>query len=690
MHNPTPTSDCTRPARPYGSWPSPITSDLLTRQSVRLGEPQITAAGCYWLESRPQELGRNVLMFQPFQGEAREVLPGHISVRTKAHEYGGACYLATDVGVFYVNASDQRVYQSNNGKEIALTPEAGFAFADFCLDAQRRRLICVREDHRPRTADGGTQEPVNELVAIGLADDGLDDRLDANLDDNLDVTRNVCVLVSGHDFFSNPELSPDGSQLSWLCWDHPHMPWDASECWVSLLNPQGMPEQARRVAGGAGESIFQPQWSPSGQLYLVSDRSNWWNIYRVDGDRLTPVTQLEAEFATPQWVFGMSTYGFLNDHEILACFTQAGQWQLAHIDPRTGACQPLVTDFTDISQIQSVAQRSVFLAANPNHSSQLMLLNGTDVASLQCLAESSSTVIDPAFISQPQAVTFATGNASEEGQPVAHAFYYPPCNPDVTPPADTAPPLIVLCHGGPTGATDTGLNLKIQYWTSRGFAVIDVNYRGSTGYGRRYREQLHRAWGIHDVEDVCAAAQYLMDRGLANPEQVAIKGSSAGGYTVLAALTFTDTFNAGASLYGIGDLETLATDTHKFESRYLDSLVGAYPLEQAVYHQRSPIYHTDRLNCPVIFFQGLDDLVVPPAQAQAMVDALDQKQVPVAYVTFASEAHGFRMASSIQRCLEAEWSFYGQVFGFEVPDSIEPVTVKNLHRADTPPAEDRS
>lgn len=674
----TPVSD--RPVRAYGSWPSPITSDLLTRQSVRLGEPQITAAGCYWLESRPQELGRNVLMYQPLggnsdnllAGEAGEVLPGHISVRTKAHEYGGASYLATDNDVFYVNASDQRVYQWTGERAVALTPETKASYADFCLDAVRGRLICVREDHR---VPG--EEPVAEIVAIGLADASSQEEV-------ADLAGNVRVLVSGHNFFSNPGLSPDGSQLSWLCWNHPHMPWDASECWLSPLDESGTPAQPRRVAGGPGESIFQPQWSPGGELYLVSDRSNWWNIYQVTADTLTPVTRLDAEFATPQWVFGMSTYGFLNEHEILACYTQAGRWQLAHIETRSGRCRPLVTEFTDISQIQSWNGRSLFLAANPCRSSELVLLNGTKVDALHCLAQSSGTDLDPAYLSQPQAVTFATGSATAtEEQPVAHAFYYPPCNPDVTPPADNAPPLIVLCHGGPTGATETGLNLKIQYWTSRGFAVMDVNYRGSTGYGRAYREQLNHAWGIHDVEDVCAAARYLTDRGLANPQQLAIKGSSAGGYTVLAALTFTDTFKAGASLYGIGDLETLATDTHKFESRYLDTLVGPYPQERAVYHQRSPIHHTEQLSCPVIFFQGLDDLVVPPAQAQAMVDALDEKQVPVAYVTFAGEAHGFRMASSIQRCLEAEWSFYGQVFGFDVPDSIEPVTVKNLRPAPT-------
>ncbi|GAB3095792.1 S9 family peptidase [Aestuariicella hydrocarbonica] len=672
---------------PYGSWPSPITSDLLTRQNVRLSEPQISDSGSFWLESRPQEQGRNVLMFQAYEvsgnkTEAEEVLPQEVSVRSQAHEYGGASYLATGQGVFYVNAADQRVYHWSETESTPLTPEGPFRYADFCLDPHRKRLICVREDHRQ-----AGQEEVNELVAIALSD------TPAATNDQ------VTVLVSGHDFFSNPRLSPDGAHLSWLCWDHPCMPWDSSECWLSPLDSDGLPDNPMLIAGGNGESVFQPQWSPAGQLFLVSDRSNWWNLYRLDEEGLTAITQLEAEFATPQWVFGMSTYSFLSGHEILACFTHSGQWQLAYIDTYQYTCQPLATDFTDLSQIQSLNQRSVFLAANPNQASQLVHLSGTLVDSIQRLAQSSTTNLDKALISQPQAITFVTGHEANQdnqdnqdnrdnthqnnaggdsGSTVAHAFYYPPCNPAAIAPENTAPPLIVLCHGGPTGATETGLNLKIQYWTSRGFAVIDVNYRGSTGYGREYREQLNGAWGVHDVEDVCAAAHYLVSQGLANPEQIAIKGSSAGGYTVLAALTFSDTFNAGASLYGIGDLETLATDTHKFESRYLDTLVGAYPQQQALYRQRSPIHHAQQLNCPVIFFQGLDDKVVPPNQAEAMVRALDEKQVPVAYVPFSGEGHGFRRASSIERCLEAEWSFYGQVFGFQVPDSIQPVEVKNL------------
>lgn len=645
--------------RPFGSWPSPISSEQLTQQSVRLGEPQITQAGTYWIESRPEEQGRCVLMFQAF-GDARpvEMLASNISVRTRAHEYGGASYLVTDSDLFFVDAGDQRVYhvgltEPEPSQPVALTPAGAYRYADFCLDTQRQQLICVREDH---TLSGA--EETNELVAIDLRSDNT-----------------VKVIASGHDFFSNPRVTPNGLRLSWLCWDHPHMPWDASECWVAGFSDDSTLINPERVAGGEGESIFQPQWGPNNTLYLVSDRNDWWNLYRVKGpqsdDNLEPITHMSAEFATPQWVFGMSTYGFLSHSEILACYSRNGEWALCLIDLTTGELSDIETPYCDISMIQCANHKATFLAANHTTATQLLSFDGQQF--LKIADSSGTTKLDPQLISRPQAVTFNTANGD-----TAHAFYYAPHNPLWSAPEGQQPPLIVLCHGGPTGATSSSLNIKIQYWTSRGFAVIDVNYRGSTGYGRHYREQLNGAWGIHDVEDVCAAANYLIDRGLANPEQVAIKGSSAGGYTVLAALTFSDTFKAGASLYGIGDLETLATDTHKFEARYLDSLVGPYPAEKALYQQRSPIHHTEHLNCPVIFFQGLDDKVVPPNQAQAMVDALNQKHVAVAYVPFNGEGHGFRQANSIKRCIEAEWSFYGQIFGFDVDDTIEPVTINNL------------
>lgn len=640
---------------PFGSWPSPVSARLLAGQQRRLSELQLDGDTVYWLEARPWEGGRNVLMSMACRdGHPREVLAGS-NVRSRAHEYGGGSYTVHTGLICVVDATDQRVYRLNGTTAVPLTPPGAFRHADLHLDLPRQRLLCVQEDYSRADA-----EPVARIVAIAL-----------------DGSLQVQTLASGADFYSNPRLAPDGRQLSWLSWNHPHMPWDSSQCHLARLDSAGLPAQVQIIAGGdpaQPESVFQPQWSPDGELYLVSDRSNWWNIYRWRDQQLQAVTALDAEFATPQWVFGMSTYGFVDSATLMACFTRHGQWQLARIDLASGALAVLDcsvnnnsinnSPFTDISQVQANARHTVFLGASAS-TTQALICYAADTP--VTLVESGPALLAPDCIAAPQAISFRSGNA------LAHAFYYPPRNPDYTGPAGARPPLLVIGHGGPTGACETGLNLKIQYWTSRGFAVVDVNYRGSTGYGRAYRNQLRGQWGIADVEDVCAAADYLVTQGLADPQQLAIRGSSAGGYTVLAALTFRDTFRAGASIYGIGDLETLARDTHKFEARYLDSLVGPYPQARAVYRQRSPLYHADQLTCPVIFLQGLEDKVVPPAQAQTLVDCLRQRGIPVTYLTFAGEGHGFRAGATIQRALEAEYHFYSQIFGFTCPPDIDPV-----------------
>lgn len=616
----------------------------------------MVGSSIYWLESRPQEKGRSVLVTVE-NDQQRDLIPAPFGVFSKAHEYGGGAYCLGETCVYFVNAADQQLYQT--GFESGATPQAITSkskrrFADLCLDASRNRLICVCEDHSNAPA-----EPQTTLVGIDLG------------------CGEVTTLLEGHDFYSNPMLSPCGNKLSWLSWDHPHMPWDQSQCWIGDLDYEGFPVHPILIAGGTlnndhGESVFQPQWGPDGHFYFVSDRNNWWNIYRYRDGHIHSITCEQAEFATPQWVFGMSTYGFLNQEEILALATRNGQWQLLHINLLTLDITELATDWTDLSSIHCNQKgQAVLMAAAPVTASQIVALSldGNQLQNSEIIKSANAAEIDPAYISQPQAISFAAG----ENGDLAHAFYYPPCNPDYQ--GEGKPPLIVLCHGGPTGATETGLNIKIQYWTSRGFAVADVNYRGSTGYGREYREQLNGNWGITDVEDVCAVVNYLADQGEIDGNQATIKGSSAGGYTVLAALTFTDTFKAGASLYGIGNLETLALDTHKFEARYLDSLVGPYPEQQALYQERSPIHNSEGLNCPVIFFQGMEDKVVPPNQAEAMVNVLKSKQVPVAYITFDTEGHGFRQADSIQRSIEGELSFYAQIFGFEPADDIEPVII---------------
>lgn len=643
---------------PYGSWPSVIGADLLSSQNLRLAEPRLDGNTLYWLESRPQEQGRSALVKQ-VNGQKTDLLPPPYSIRSKAHEYGGASYLVDSGEIYVILQDNQRVYRLQaNGDLQPLTPKGDFRYADLCIDREHQRLICVREDHSQKKL-GQAQEETNSLIAIPL-----------------NGSQEIRVLVEGDDFYSNPQLSPNNQQLSWLSWNHPSMPWDNTQCYIADLDPRGDLTHKKLVAGDPDasqpESIFQPQWSPDGHLYLVSDRSNWWNLYRLSNGELEPVLEKDAEFATPQWVFGMSTYGFLNATQLLTTYTQQGRWYLGLIDLQRAKLTSLSENYSDISAINCGAEQALFIGGAPDQPAQIVHYQDGE---LSAIAESATLNFGRDEISLPQPLTFSSG---PEGKAQAHAFYYPPTNASYQAPANTQPPLIVLGHGGPTGATETSFNLKIQYWTNRGFAVLDVNYRGSTGYGRIYRDQLKNQWGIADVEDVCAGAEHMVKQGLANPQQLAIKGSSAGGYTVLAALAFGNTFKAGTSLYGIGDLETLARDTHKFEARYLDSLVGPYPQDQATYQARSPINHIEQLNCPAIFFQGLDDKVVPPNQAEAMVAALDNKGIPVAYVPFEGEGHGFRQGPNIQRALEAEYYFYSKVFGFNTDKAIEPVDIKNI------------
>lgn len=642
----------TRTLAAYGSWHSPINANLLTAQTVRIAEPHFDGDSIYWLESRPSEKGRNALVCVSPDGARQDLLPTPYSVRTRANEYGGGAYLVAQGIIYLVLDTDERVYHMQTGATTltALSPEGKYRYADFCLDHARQRLICVREDHTQ--AD---HEARCEIIALAVDGSGTTE-----------------VLVSGADFYSNPRLSPEGTQLCWLSWNHPQMPWDGTECFVAHIGNRGQLEKVQQIAGSAHESIFHPQWSPNSDLIFVSDKNNWWNLYQWNGKTVENLCEMPAEFATPQWVFGMSTYGFLTPDTLLCCYSQNGHWQLASLNLSSKTLTKIATELTDISAIDCSAGKALLLGANPRQNAELYAYDMAN-ETLTSLAKSSANKLDARYLSAPQAISYATSDGE-----TAQGFYYPPHNPDFVAPPDTLPPLIVMCHGGPTAATEASLNLKVQYWTSRGFAVLDVNYRGSTGYGRAYRDRLKKHWGISDVIDVCSGADYLIQQGLVNAQQIAIRGSSAGGYTVLAALTFSDRFTAGASLYGIGNLETLAQDTHKFESRYLDMLVGAYPDEQAIYHARSPIHHIEKLNCPVIFLQGLEDKVVPPNQAEAMVDALTAKGIANAYVTFEEEGHGFRQAKNIERAIEAELFFYSQVFGFHLAETIEPVDIAHL------------
>jgi dipeptidyl aminopeptidase/acylaminoacyl peptidase len=634
---------------PYGSWKSPISAELVAAGEIGLEQVRLDGEDIYWIERRSQEGGRKVIVRRAADGKVSDVTPLPFNARTRVHEYGGGDYAVSDGTVVFSNFADQRLYiQIPGSMPSPLTPAEELRYADGVIDRRRNVLFCVREDHT------GQGEAVNTLVRVNL--------------NNEDAGK---VLVSGNDFYSSPRLSPDGSRLAWLTWNHPSMPWDGSELWFAKLNESGSISDAVRVAGGRDESIFQPEWSPAGTLYFVSDRTGWWNLYRWRAGKVEALCPMDAEFGEPQWVFGVSLYGFESEGRIICSYSRNGRSHLARVDSVTGSLAPIEIPYSTISQIRTHLGRAVLLAGSPVETTSVVSLD-LITGDLQGLRRSRELTVDPGYLSVPRAIEFPT----ENGQ-TAHGIFYPPKNRDYTGPGGDKPPVLVMSHGGPTSTSSTSLRYAIQYWTSRGLAVLDINYRGSSGYGRRYRERLNGRWGIVDVDDCINGAQSLVERGEVDGNRLAIRGGSAGGYTTLCALTFRDTFKAGASHYGISDLEALAKDTHKFESRYLDGLIGPYPERRDLYVQRSPIHFTDRLGCPMILFQGLEDKVVPSSQAEKMVETVRGKGLPVAYLTFAGEQHGFRKAENIKRVLEAELYFYSKVFGFDLADPVEPVRIEN-------------
>jgi dipeptidyl aminopeptidase/acylaminoacyl peptidase len=634
---------------PYGSWKSPLTSDLIVSGTIRLGLIALDGEDIYWNEGRPSERGRQAIVRQRPDGTREDVNPAPLYARTRVHEYGGGDYVVHNGTVYFANFADQQLYEAAPGREPRpLTHSEGHRYADGVVDAARNRLICVLEDH------SGDGEAKNGIVAIDLDSGG------------------ETLLASGNDFCANPRLSPDGSTLAWLAWSHPNMPWDGCELRIASLDARGLPGASRVVAGGPTEALFQPQWSPAGVLYFVSDRSGWWNLYRWRDGETEALAPMDAEFGQPLWVFGLSTYGFASEERIICTYNRRGTWTLGSIDTRSGQLTPIDTPFTEIGGLRVTPARVVFAAGSPTRGGAIVSL---DLASgaIETIRRASDIEIDPGYVSAPETIEFPT-----EGGLTAFGFFYPPQNDDFVAPTGELPPLLVMSHGGPTSATSATLSARVQYWTSRGIAVLDVNYGGSTGYGRPYRQRLNGAWGIVDVDDCANGARYLVEQGRVDGNRLAITGGSAGGYTTLCALAFRNTFRAGASHYGIGDLERLALDTHKFESRYMDGLIAPYPERRDVYVERSPIHHLDGFDCPVVFFQGLEDEVVPPNQAETMVDALRAKGVPVAYLPFAGEQHGFRQAENIKRSLDAELYFYSRVFGFELADPVEPLQIDNL------------
>jgi acetyl esterase/lipase len=635
---------------PYATWPSPITAAMVAQASRGIGMPHIDSTGLYWLESRPQEQGRSVLVHLAADGTRRDVTPPDFNVRSRVHEYGGGAYHVTDGTIYFANFADQGLYRQRPGA----TPERisvsdGLRYADF--DSDDRRLVCVREDHR---AEG---LPVNALVTVDL---------DAASGDGE-------VIFQQSDFVAYPRLDATGRRIAFIAWDFPNMPWDDVALWVADLGADGRLTGTKRINVGVQESILQPQWAEDGTLFFLSDRSDgWWNLHRFDGENVTAVHSMPADFGGPLWTLGQTCYALLSQREAVVRYETADGQRLGLLDLASGELASLDLPFRAFGSLTARDRRVCATAARLDAPSELIEL---DVATgdHRTVATTGTRPFPAGFVSRPQALEFPT-----DGGLTAFAYYYPPVHPELEGPPGTRPPLIVEVHGGPTAAAQPAYSIARHFWTSRGFAVLDVNYGGSAGHGRAFRERLYGQWGVLDLRDTVNAARYAVERGLADARRLIIHGGSAGGFLVLAALAFDDTFSAGASYFGISDLEVLAADTHKFESRYMDKLIGPYPAARDRYVARSPIHHLDRFTKPLITLQGLDDRVVPPNQSELIYNALRVRGVPVAMLTFAGEGHGFRKVESSIRALEAELYFYGRVLGFEPAGNLPPVPIANL------------
>ena len=640
---------------PCGSWESPVTTEMLTAGTLRFEGIAADGGDVYWVESRPDEAGRCAAMRRAADGALSEVTTPGFSARTRAHEYGGGALAVSNGVAYFSNFADQRLYRrpvDGSAAPAAITPAAAVRYADATVDAARGRLICVAEDHRRAGAEA---ENLLAAVPVGGGEPAPAHR--------------------GFDFYAAPRLDPGGARLAWVCWNHPDMPWDATELWVADVEAGGALSSPRRIAGGAGGgvSVVQPAWGPDGALYCVSDVSGWWNLHRWDGERLAPVLPMDAEFGAPPWLFGMSRYAVLDARRIAAHYQRSGRSRLGVIDVPSGRLREVDTPFTTFGAFAAAVRGRLACVAASARAAPALVAIDPESGACETLRRGAEPALDDSYVSRAEAVAFPSA-----GGRTAHAFYYAPRNRAFRAPAGERPPLVTFVHGGPTAGADPGFKLAVQFWTTRGFAVVDVDYGGSTGYGAAYRRLLRGAWGVVDREDCEAAARHLAARGVVDPARLAIRGGSAGGYTALCALAFGRVFTAGASYYGVSDPAALARDTHKFESRYLDALIGPWPERADLYERRSPIRAAGRISCPVLFLQGLDDAVVPPDQTARMAAALRRNGVPVACLTFAGEQHGFRRAANIRRAAEAELFFYGRVFGFRPAGRIAPVEMANL------------
>jgi dipeptidyl aminopeptidase/acylaminoacyl peptidase len=646
---------------PFGTWTSPFTVEAVIGSSVSLSSVSADGSDIFWLEGRPEENGRTVLVRRAPDGTVGDVVPPPFDVRTQVHEYGGGAYAVDRGRVVFSHKLDGSVWTiAPGGTPRLVVRSSGRRYADFRFVPETEIVVCVREDHRDRPEN----EPEAAIVALTL--DG------ENEDGGISVVR-------GPDFLSSPRPSPDGSRLAWISWDHPDMPWDATCLYVAEMDGGAILGQPRKVAGFVPEAIVQPRWSPSGELYFSSDRGGWWNIYRERDGIVEAVCPVSAEIGGPHWAFGQRYFDFLPDGRLIATLSDKAIGTVGVLGEN--GFQPLGIGRASDCPVPlsgphlALAYVAVSTARMP--SVVVATLAEGDSPAIEEVRVSSPAVFDEADISIGEPIEFATS-----GGDIAHAFWYPPTNAAFTGPEGELPPLVVTIHGGPTGMTSNTFSTRVQWWTSRGFGVVDVNYRGSTGFGRAYRQALNGEWGVADVRDCVAAASALAERGLVDPKRLAIRGGSAGGFTTLAALTTSTVFSAGASHYGIGDLMLLARDTHKFEARYLDRLIGPLPETRAIYDERSPIHHLDAMTAGAIFFQGLEDKVVPPNQARIMVAAMRAKGLPVAHYEFEGEGHGFRRAETIASVMELELDFFAQIFGFEPAGISRRAEISRLPTAD--------
>lgn len=636
----------------YGSWKSPISGESIVKESIGLSGISLDGNSLYWVEARAQEKGRNAIVRLEDE-KFVEILPKEFNARSTVHEYGGGAFGISQGTVYFSNFQDQRLYRILPGKAPEpITQLEKMRYADFAIDPNGHFLICVREDH---TQQG---EPTNTLVRIDLDHKGKEE-----------------IIAQGYNFYSTPRISPDGKKIVWLAWNHPNMPWDETELWISSFSSDGyLKENASLIAGGNQVSIFQPEWSESGDLYFVSDKTNWWNLYVWRKGEIFPLLPKEAEFGLPQWVFQARTYAPIpKSQKVAFTYNQHGVWHLGILDTKTRKTYLYDLPYTTISGLIASQDSLYFVAGAPTQPSALIAFN-LSLEKCHVIKWSRKIEFDAHYLSTPTNIAFTTENGK-----TAFAWYYPPKNDDFQAPKGELPPLLVKTHGGPTAQVYSDLKLAIQYWTSRGFAVLDVNYGGSTGYGREYRNRLKGNWGVVDLDDCCNAAKHLVKQQLADPRRLAIDGGSAGGYTTLSVLAFRDIFSAGASYYGVSDLEALVRDTHKFEAHYLDGLIGPYPERKDLYVQRSPIHHVDKLKCPIILLQGLEDKVIPPNQSETLFKALKRKGIPTAYITFEHEQHGFRIAENIVKALEAEYYFFSQMFRFPTADALPLIPIEGLH-----------